>query len=239
MAQTISPVGRDSSVQTPPALVESGFFFRGFASHSYAAENFMSGSSSSTSSRDHVDDGATLPVHEYIKTLEELILRLKTDHEARRSAADSAESEPALLEEHAASINNFTTDLASLQSLQLADKQVELLIEEDNELLAISAENQRICEEVMKKRQELEEANATISKLKSSYHSYIDKKFSSNRRLDQGGKPSVENERKLQKERHKLKVLNNILLQVLTSSTIDWAKHERLVELLDEISKFL
>lgn len=199
----------------------------------------MSGSSSSTSSRDQVDDGAISPVHEYIKTLEELVLRLKTDHEARRSAPDSAESEPALLEEHAASINNFTTDLALLQSLQLADKQVELLIEEDNELLALCAENQRICEEVMKKRQELEEANANISKLKSAYHSYIDKKFSSNRRLDQGGKPSVENKRKLQKERHKLKVLNNILLQVLTSSTIDWAKHERLVELLDEISKFL
>ncbi|KAL1435381.1 hypothetical protein MTO96_000060 [Rhipicephalus appendiculatus] len=199
----------------------------------------MSGSSSPGSSRGQVDDAALLPIDEYIKTLEELVLRLKTDHEARRLAPDSAESEPALLEEHAASINNFTTDLSLLQSLQLADEQVKLLMEEDSELLDLCAENQRICKEVIKKRQALDKANATISKLKSVYHSCIDRRFSSNTKPDRGGKPSLKENRELQDERHKLKVLNNVLLQVITSAGIDWAKNEQLVGLLNKISKFL
>ncbi|KAL3233306.1 hypothetical protein MRX96_022937 [Rhipicephalus microplus] len=128
--------------------------------------------------------------------------------------------------------------------LQLADEQVKLLKEEDSELLGLCAENQRICEEIIKKRQELDKANATISNLKSVYHSCIDKKFScnkflSNKQQDRAGKSSLKEKRKLQDEQHKLKVLNNTLLQVITSAGIDWAKNEQLVGLLNTISEFL
>lgn len=199
----------------------------------------MNGSSSSGSSRDRVDDRAGMSIHDYIRTLEELILRLKIDHEARRMAPGSAESEHALLEEHAASINSFTTDLSLLQGLQLADEQVALLIEEDSELLALCAENHQICEEVMQKKQELEKANDTISKLKTAYHSHIEEKFSSNKKSDQGGNLSSEEERKLKEEQQRFKVLNNIFLQVVTSSGMDWSKCENLTKLLDEVSQFL
>lgn len=204
----------------------------------------MSGSSSYGSSREQVDDEPLFPIYDYIRTLEELVLRLKTDNQARRLAPDAVEREPALFEEHAASVNNFTADLLLLQSLQLADEQVKLLKEEDSELLGLCAENQRICEEIIKKRQELDKANATISNLKSVYHSCIDKKFScnkflSNKQQDRAGKSSLKEKRKLQDEQHKLKVLNNTLLQVITSAGIDWAKNEQLVGLLNTISEFL
>lgn len=200
----------------------------------------MSGSSSYGSSREQVDDEPLFPIYDYIRTLEELVLRLKTDNQARRLAPDAVEREPALFEEHAASVNNFTADLLLLQSLQLADEQVKLLKEEDSELLGLCAENQRICEEIIKKRQELDKANATISNLKSVYHSCIDKKkFSSNKQQDRAGKSSLKEKRKLQDEQHKLKVLNNTLLQVITSAGIDWAKNEQLVGLLNRISEFL
>lgn len=121
---------------------------------------------------------------------------------------------------------------------------MKLLKEEDSELLGLCAENQRICEEIIKKRQELDKANATISNLKSVYHSCIDKKFSSNKfssnkQQDRAGKSSLKEKRKLQDEQHKLKVLNNTLLQVITSAGIDWAKNEQLVGLLNRISEFL
>lgn len=199
----------------------------------------MSGSSSYGSSCEQVDDETLFPIYDYIRTLEELVLRLKTDNQARRLAPDAVEREPALFEEHAASVNNFTADLLLLQSLQLADEQVKLLKEEDSELLGLCAENQRICEEIIKKRQELDKANATISNLKSVYHSCIDKKFSSNKQQDRAGKSSLKEKRKLQDEQHKLKVLNNTLLQVITSAGIDWAKNEQLVGLLNTISEFL
>lgn len=197
----------------------------------------MSGSGSSS---DQINDVGLLSIHDYIKTLEELILRHKIDHEARTSASTgTAESEHMLLEEHVANISNFTTELSLLQSLQLADEQVNLLLKTDSELMALCAENQRRCKEVIKKQQELDKANATIRKLKSAYHSCIGEKFSSKKMLDQGGKHSVEEERKLQEEQHKLKVINSILVQVVTSSGFNWAQNEHLTKLLDEISQFV
>ncbi|XP_065312329.1 uncharacterized protein [Dermacentor albipictus] len=152
----------------------------------------MSGSESSS---DEINDGVLSSIHDYIKTLEELILRLKIDHEARKSASTGAlESEHMLLEEHVANINSFASESSLRPSLQLAHEQVNLLLEVDSlssEVMAICAENQRICKEVMKKQQELDKANATIRKLKTAYHGCIGEKIPPEEMLDQGRKRSL------------------------------------------------
>lgn len=184
-------------------------------------------------------DAAVLSLDDYTKTLEALILRLEIS-QAGKVAAKPIKSKSSLLEGHAALVNSNWCDTVMLQRLQLAYERTEKLVLGDRELQDMCAENYMLSNKVLKIKEELEEAKETILKLQEQHHRSAEEGDALEETEDDGREFSPEKYKFwLQAEQHKLKVLNNVFLQLIVSSEVDWSQDYHLRMLVDKISKFL
>lgn len=192
------------------------------------------------SSRNDDFDAAVLLLDDYTKTLEALILRLEISHQAGKFSAKPNKSKSSLLEGHAALVNSNWCDTFMLQRLQLAYERTEKLVLGDRELQDMCAENYMLSNKVLKIKEELEEARETILKLQEEHHRSVEKGDTLEEEDDDRSKFSPEEHKFwLQEEQQKLKVLNNIFLQLIISSDVDWSQDYHLRMLVEKISKFL
>lgn len=199
----------------------------------------MSRQDGSKSSQDE-DFDAALSLNDYTKTLQALILRLKRSRQACKIAAKPIKSKSSLLEGHVELVNSDWCDTFMLQSLQLAYERTEKLYLGDRELQDLCTENYTLSNEVLTIKEELEEARETILTLQEKHHRSVEKEAFMEGKEDDGSKFLPDEHRFwLEVEQHKLKVLNNVFLQLIISSEVNWAQDCHLLMLVEKISKFL
>lgn len=143
---------------------------------------------------------------------------------------------------------SYTEEETALKSLQLSNEEYKIVFEDEpdefhSHLMKLLGTNDELVQQIAEERQKLEEAKAALESVKEEYE-HVKAEIRDTSRAEER-KPkrrrplTAPQEKELKEELEKLRILNNILLQLIITSEQDWAEDGTLRRLVEKCSKYI
>ncbi|XP_064475095.1 golgin subfamily A member 6-like protein 10 [Ornithodoros turicata] len=179
-------------------------------------------------------------------------LRSKTqniEREIKKSEVDvgAEDTEQGLDAQYRTAMAEYTAQELALSSLQLSNEQYKVTFEEGPSefqiwLLKLMKENERLKQEYLEEQQKLCEEKAKLEELRQQHKRLAEERKAveeRERECEHGADAPPSEERHLKEELEKLRILNNVTLQLILSSNADWATDTELRDIVEGCSKLL